>query len=67
VGAPLLGLLANADGLRAVFELVAVFPLLALLLAHWLPPTTADSPRREPDSSHSSGGYSACAQRVESG
>jgi MFS transporter, FSR family, fosmidomycin resistance protein len=67
VGAPLLGLLANADGLRAVFELVAVFPLLALLLAHWLPPTTADSPRREPDSSHSSGAYSACAQRVESG
>jgi FSR family fosmidomycin resistance protein-like MFS transporter len=37
VGAPLLGLLADAHGLRAVFELVAVFPLLALVLAQTLP------------------------------
>ncbi|HEY5187463.1 MAG TPA: MFS transporter [Solirubrobacteraceae bacterium] len=37
VGAPLLGLLADADGLRAVFELMAVFPLPALLLAQCLP------------------------------
>jgi FSR family fosmidomycin resistance protein-like MFS transporter len=44
VGAPLLGILADAHGLRAVFELVAVFPLLALVLAHWLPPITADNP-----------------------
>jgi FSR family fosmidomycin resistance protein-like MFS transporter len=66
VGAPLLGLLANADGLRTVFELVAVFPLLALLLAQWLPAPTADSPGREPESSHAPGGFSARAQRVES-
>jgi FSR family fosmidomycin resistance protein-like MFS transporter len=37
VGAPLLGLLADADGLRAVFEVTAVFPLLALGLAQLLP------------------------------
>ncbi|MBV9916028.1 MAG: MFS transporter [Solirubrobacterales bacterium] len=37
VGAPLLGLLADAHGLRAVFELLGVLPLLALLLALKLP------------------------------
>ena len=37
VGAPLLGLLADAHGLRAVFEAVAVFPILALGLALALP------------------------------
>ncbi len=37
VGAPLLGLLADADGLRSVFEVSAVFPLLALALAQTLP------------------------------
>ena len=37
VGAPLLGLLADAHGLRAVFEVVAVFPLLCLLIAQRLP------------------------------
>jgi FSR family fosmidomycin resistance protein-like MFS transporter len=37
VGAPLLGLLADADGLRAVFEAVAVFPVLALAVALALP------------------------------
>jgi FSR family fosmidomycin resistance protein-like MFS transporter len=37
VGAPLLGLLADADGLRAVFEVIAVLPLLALALALALP------------------------------
>lgn len=37
VGAPLLGLLADASGLRAVFELIACFPLLALVLAQALP------------------------------
>jgi FSR family fosmidomycin resistance protein-like MFS transporter len=37
VGAPLLGLLADAHGLRSVFELAAVFPLLALGLAQFLP------------------------------
>jgi MFS transporter, FSR family, fosmidomycin resistance protein len=46
VGAPLLGLLADAHGLRAVFELIAVLPLFALLLALALPrqaPTSARS------------------------
>jgi MFS transporter, FSR family, fosmidomycin resistance protein len=37
VGAPLLGVLADAHGLRAVFELIAVLPLLALALALALP------------------------------
>jgi FSR family fosmidomycin resistance protein-like MFS transporter len=37
VGAPLLGLIGDAHGLRAVFETIAVLPLLALLLALALP------------------------------
>jgi MFS transporter, FSR family, fosmidomycin resistance protein len=37
VGAPLLGLLADAHGLRSVFELMAVFPAAALLLSLTLP------------------------------
>lgn len=37
VGAPLLGVLADAHGLRAVFETIAVLPVLALALALALP------------------------------
>jgi FSR family fosmidomycin resistance protein-like MFS transporter len=37
VGAPLLGLIGDAHGLRAVFEVVAGLPLLALALALALP------------------------------
>jgi MFS transporter, FSR family, fosmidomycin resistance protein len=37
VGAPLLGLLADAHGLRAVFEAVAVLPVLGLVLTLLLP------------------------------
>ncbi|HEX4281724.1 MAG TPA: MFS transporter, partial [Solirubrobacteraceae bacterium] len=37
VGAPLLGLLADAHGLKAVFEVVAVLPFLALALTLALP------------------------------
>jgi FSR family fosmidomycin resistance protein-like MFS transporter len=37
VAAPLLGILADADGLRSVFELMVVFPLGALLLSLALP------------------------------
>ena len=37
VGAPLLGLLADAHGLRSVFELMTVFPAAALLLSLTLP------------------------------
>jgi FSR family fosmidomycin resistance protein-like MFS transporter len=37
VGAPLLGLLGDAHGLRAVFEVIAALPLLALALALALP------------------------------
>ena len=46
VCAPLLGLLADAHGLRAVFELMVFVPLLALVLAQALPvraPAAADS------------------------
>src|SRR6476646_8892675 len=38
-GAPLLGLVADAHGLRAVFELIAIFPVLALALTFALPAT----------------------------
>lgn len=37
IGAPLLGLLADSHGLSAVFEVLVVFPLLALALALMLP------------------------------
>ena len=37
VAAPLLGILADADGLRSVFELIVVFPLAALALSLGLP------------------------------
>jgi FSR family fosmidomycin resistance protein-like MFS transporter len=46
-GAPLLGLLADAHGLRAVFELLVVLPLLALILVATLP---AQSRRYRPSS-----------------
>jgi FSR family fosmidomycin resistance protein-like MFS transporter len=39
VGAPLLGVLADAHGLRAVFETLAVLPILALPLTLALPAT----------------------------
>jgi FSR family fosmidomycin resistance protein-like MFS transporter len=48
LGAPLLGLLADAHGLTAVFETVAVLPLLALALTLALPrrtPREAAMPR----------------------
>ncbi len=44
VGAPLLGLFADTHGLRAMFELLLVFPIFALLLGLLLParpPATA--------------------------
>jgi len=37
VAAPLLGILADASGLRTVFELLVVFPVAALLLSLALP------------------------------
>jgi FSR family fosmidomycin resistance protein-like MFS transporter len=54
VGAPLLGLLGDAAGLRAVFETVAVLPLLALVLVFALPrrlpgAATAPTPARMPE------------------
>ena len=45
VAAPLLGILADGDGLRAVFELIVVFPLAALLLSLALP-VRRDAARR---------------------
>jgi MFS transporter, FSR family, fosmidomycin resistance protein len=53
VAAPLLGILADSDGLRSVFELILVFPLAALLLSLVLPvrrdpglPAAAGGPAR---------------------
>jgi FSR family fosmidomycin resistance protein-like MFS transporter len=48
VCAPLLGLLADGAGLRAVFELVAVMPLFALVLSLALP-RVAPAPPALPD------------------
>ena len=51
VGAPLLGLLADAHGLTAVFEVVAVLPFLALALTLALPrhtPREAAATREAP-------------------
>ena len=48
IGAPLLGLLADAHGLRAVFETMAVLPLLALILVLALP-------RRSPSARRAAG------------
>ena len=44
-GVPLLGLLADAHGLRAVFEVIALLPLLALLLTLALPRGTSSRAR----------------------
>jgi FSR family fosmidomycin resistance protein-like MFS transporter len=50
LGAPVLGLVADAHGLRAVFEVIAVLPLLALALTFALPSrapaATAPTPAR---------------------
>jgi FSR family fosmidomycin resistance protein-like MFS transporter len=43
IGAPLLGVVADAHGLRAVFELLVVFPLLAMGLAQLLPARPPES------------------------
>ena len=42
VGAPLLGLVGDAHGLQAVFEMIAVLPLPALLLILVLPARTPE-------------------------
>ena len=51
VGAALLGLVANAHGLKPVFELIAVLPLFALAFAQLLParsPVADDRHATEP-------------------
>ena len=45
VGAPLLGLIADAQGLRAVFETIAALPILALLVTLALPRQAPGAPR----------------------
>jgi FSR family fosmidomycin resistance protein-like MFS transporter len=47
VGAPLLGLLADAHGLRSVLETVAVLPVLGLLLTLALPRSAASAGRED--------------------
>jgi MFS transporter, FSR family, fosmidomycin resistance protein len=72
LGAPVLGLLADAHGVRAVFETIAVLPVLALLLTLALPrrsPATdgavvapsAETPARTPGTSDSRAAASAHA------
>jgi MFS transporter, FSR family, fosmidomycin resistance protein len=62
VGAPLLGIFADNHGLRSVFELLVLFPILALALAQLLPrrapsayqvPDDAKARAREPGSVYS--------------
>lgn len=69
VGAPLLGLLADASGLRAVFEVTAVFPLLALGLAQLLPapPVGVTNQRRRPDTARTPAPGGAPARPAGSG
>ncbi len=69
VGAPLLGLLGDAHGLRAVFETIAVLPLLALGLVLALPRSapapaapTGPTPARTPDGAGTRGASAARAQ-----
>jgi hypothetical protein len=50
VAAPLLGILADAHGLRSVFELLVVFPLGALALSLLLP--VRHDPVRGADAAH---------------
>ena len=49
VAAPLLGILADADGLRAVFELIVVFPLAALAALAGPAGAPRSRPRRRSD------------------
>ena len=61
LGAPLLGILADAHGLRAVFETIAVLPVLALVLSLALPRSVAarsarSEQRREALGAGSAGG-----------
>ena len=55
VGAPLLGLLADAHGLRAVFEVVAVFPLLAWLCRPAAAAAAPGPPRNAPAAAPTAG------------
>jgi FSR family fosmidomycin resistance protein-like MFS transporter len=63
VGAPLLGLLADAHGLTAVFEVIAVFPLIALVLAQLLPATAPKLVRVAPERA-AQDGYAGARDRV---
>ncbi len=61
VGAPLLGILADAHGLRAVFETIAVLPVLALVLSLALPRSVAARAARHEQSRQALGATSAGA------
>jgi len=73
IGAPLLGLIGDAQGLRAVFEVVAVLPFGALALALTLPRRTArealsgPTPARRPETSDWPAGAGARAMSSDSG
>jgi FSR family fosmidomycin resistance protein-like MFS transporter len=60
VGAPLLGALADAHGLRAVFETIAVLPVAALVLTLALPRASA-SRRTQAQTQGTSGSQAAAA------
>jgi FSR family fosmidomycin resistance protein-like MFS transporter len=71
VGAPLLGLLADAHGLRAVFETVAVLPLLAVGVSWALPRHTSGvgatrrTPARMPGTGDSRAAAAARPRRAD--
>jgi FSR family fosmidomycin resistance protein-like MFS transporter len=68
VGAPLLGLLADADGLRSVFVTIGVLPLAALLLTFFLPRravrVSSATRERRPGTAGSRAPGTALAQRA---
>jgi FSR family fosmidomycin resistance protein-like MFS transporter len=61
VGAPLLGLLGDASGLRAVFELMIAFPFLALVVAQALPTPEKALAQRSRERVSAAGSRSAAA------
>ena len=63
VGAPLLGVLADAHGLRSVFELMAVFPVAALLLSLALP-VRRDGDRSAPGAGAGAGAAQSLVSRT---
>jgi MFS transporter, FSR family, fosmidomycin resistance protein len=62
VGAPLLGLVADAQGPRAVFEVIAALPVLALALTFALPRRAPGATARAPEQTRGTGELQSAAE-----